>query len=150
MVVDPRDCHSCGVGNSLPEQEEARLIREVLATAISADASRHVFYSNSDGPRFYRVNGGKMRVPGVATVKDVDDLNTAAISTPWKDYVFVDIEVLGSSGADSVYVRATVTERAWLPDFNRFGDDIGSGTYCIERNGNRVLVTEVIPPIYTS
>lgn len=150
IEVEGQDCHSCSESSSLSPGSAARLAREILARAISADRKERAFIGTSDGPRFYRVNGGAMRIPGVETVEDIDDLNEAAKAEPWKDLVFVDIEVLGASGDDSIYVRVTVTPRSWMPDYARFGDDPGTGTYCLQWVENTVRVTVITPPIYLS
>ena len=150
IEVEGQDCHSCSESSSLSPGSAARLAREILARAISADRKERAFIGTSDGPRFYRVNGGAMRIPGVETVEDIDDLNEAAKAEPWKDLVFVDIEVLGASGDDSIYVRVTVTPRSWMPDYGRFGDDPGTGTYCLQWVDNTVRVTVITPPIYLS
>lgn len=91
-----------------------------------------------------------MRIPGVETLEAIDDLNSAAKAEPMKDFVFVDIEVLGASGTDSIYVRVTVTPRSWMPDYGRFGDDPATGTYCLQRVGSAVRVTVITPPTVLS
>lgn len=148
--VAGQDCHSCSQSSELSAGAVERLAREVLARAISADRKEQAFIGTSDGPRFYRVNGGTMRIPGVETLENIDDLNDAAKAEPMKDFVFVDIEVLGASGDDSIYARVTVTPRSWMPDYGRFGDDPVTGTYCLQWVGGMVRVTVITPPIVLS
>lgn len=144
-----QQCQACGAAPSLTPSEELRLAREIFAIALPVDQRARAFYSNSTGPRSYRVNGGTLAIRGVRTAARLEELDAAAVAEPGRDFVFVDIKVLGSSGSDSIYVQATVTERSWMPDDRRFRDDVGRGTYCLQRRGNRVTVTVVTPPIYS-
>lgn len=150
LEAEGQNCHSCSEPSQLSPASTARLAREILARVISADRKEHAFLGTSDGPRFYRVNGGALQIPGVETTRHIDDLNAAAKAEPWKDLVFVDIEVLGASASDSIYVRVTVTPRAWMPDYARFGDDPATGTYCLRWSGTSVQVTVITPPIFLS
>lgn len=147
-------CGPCADGPVRSVTASDALVRQTLAALLIAEGQRGLLTNldaHGGSTRFYRTSDGRpLDLPAGAPrfARDLAALDDHARTHPFAPVFLIAIEVVGVGFDGHVFVRATVTDHAWLDDRGVFIDEVVPAEYCVQRRGDRLEIHVVSPPMH--